>query len=89
MSAQSVVYLAALSICIANLLWLAWRDWTDKDGPLSRGIVLVYLAAALVPVANAICAGCLVVCHVCRLTGVTLYHVQDWFEGPLFRRRRQ
>jgi hypothetical protein len=88
MSAQSVVYIAALSICIANLLWLAWRDWTDKIEPLSRGVVLVYLAATLVPVANAIYAACLVVCHVCRLFGITLDNVEEWLGRPVLRRRQ-
>jgi len=77
MSAQSVVYLAALSICIANLLWLAWRDWTDKDEPLSRGAVLAHLVVALVPVANVIYAACLVVCH-----------VEEWLDRPVLRRRQ-
>lgn len=82
-----IVYVIALAVCAANMLWLLWRDWRGKGEPMERGTALVRIAAALIPLANAIVAICLIVHHACRLFGITLDHVQDWLDRPVFRGR--
>lgn len=84
-----LIYLLALGVCIGHLLWGAWRDVKRNGEVVTRGYAALIVVVAAIPAANAIYAGCLIVYHGCRLTGVTLDHVQDWFEGPLFRKRRQ